>query len=117
MNQKYRIIRATDFKRVRQTGKSTAHPLVVLVTAEGEADHPRAAIITSKTVGKAVKRNKARRQLRAIISLLLPKIDKPVDLLLIARSPISEAKFSEIRQAVMEVLQRAKLLDKYDNNL
>lgn len=116
MNQKYRIIRATDFRRVRQTGKSTAHPLVALVTAEGIEDHPRAGIVTSKSVGKAVQRNRARRQLRVVLAQLLPQINKPVDMLLIARSPISGAKFNEIRLAVIDVLMRAKLLENHDNN-
>ena len=116
MNRKYRIIRATDFKRVRQTGKSTAHPLVALVTAEGAEDHPRAGIVTSKSVGNAVQRNKARRQLRVILAEYLPQVSKSVDILLIARNPISGSRFNEIRLAVIEVLTRAKLLENHDNN-
>ena len=115
MNRKYRIVRDTDFKRVRGLGRSTAHPLVVLVTMDGEAENARAGIITSKSIGGAVQRNRARRQLRAILSTLLPKITKNVDILLIARKPIRDAQFHDIYNAVEQLLVRAKCLENNDN--
>lgn len=115
MNRKYRIVRSAEFKRVRGEGTSTAHPLVVLVTLEGQAENARAGIITSKSIGNAVERNRVRRRLRAILSSLLPKITKNVDIILIARKPIVDAQFCDIQDAVEKLLVRAKCLEEHDN--
>lgn len=112
MNRKYRIARETDFKRVRGSGKSTAHPLIVLVVADGIAENSRAGIITSKSLGTAVERNRTRRRLRAILSSLLPRTTRKVDVLLIARKPILQANFDDLRKAVIQLFVREKCLEK-----
>ena len=115
MNRKYRITSSAEFKRVRGEGKTTAHPLVVLVTLDGQAENSRAGIITSKSIGGAVQRNRVRRRLRAVLSSLLPGTTRNVDMLFIARKPILDAQFDELYRAVKEVLVRAKCLEEHDN--
>lgn len=115
MNRKYRITSSAEFKRVRGEGKTTAHPLVVLVTMDGNAENARAGIITSKAIGGAVQRNRVRRRLRAALASLLPKVTKNVDILVIARKPMLDARFIEITSAVTELLVRAKCLEENDN--
>lgn len=115
MNRKYRIVKSADFKRVRGEGKTTTHPLVVLVTLDGNAENARAGIITSKAIGGAVQRNRVRRRLRAVLTSLLPKVSKNVDILVIARKPILDARFFEISSAVKDLLVRAKCLEANDN--
>jgi ribonuclease P protein component len=97
---------------VRGSGKTTAHPLVVLVVADGIAENSRAGIITSKSLGTAVERNRTRRRLRAILSTLLPRTTRRVDVLLIARKPILKANFYELRKAVIQLFVREKCLEK-----
>jgi ribonuclease P protein component len=115
VNRKHRIVRETDFKRVRDEGKSTAHPLIVLITADGTAETSRAGIITSKSIGKAAQRNRVRRQLRAILSSLMPKLKGNVDMIIIARKAILNAEFCDIRKAVVQLLVREKYLEENDH--
>jgi ribonuclease P protein component len=111
LNRKFWITSTNDFKRVRLLGRSYAHPLVVIITHPGITDHSRAGIITGKSIGNAVKRNRARRQLKVILGQFLPQLKTPTDIVIIGRMHISEANFQEIKAATQKLLIRAKLLD------
>ncbi len=111
MNRGFRLRKNTDFQRVRREGKSFAHPLVVLLVAKSpHAEKIRIGVAASKAVGKAVARNRAKRRLREIMRPLLPYLPRGYDLVLIARKPMSEASFAEIKSAVHTLLRRAGLL-------
>lgn len=114
MKPKFRITRAIDFKRVRHLGKTYTHPLAVLKIAQGEAENSRAGIITGKSIGNAVVRNRAKRRLRATLSKFLPFLIKPSDLLVIAREPINNATSVDLINAVKQLLNRAELIDSED---
>lgn len=110
MKRKFRLTQASDFKRVRHTGRSYAHPLAVIVKARGLEENSRAGIIATRSIGGAVERNRVKRQLRVIIAPFIPNLKETVDLLLIAREPASRAKFIEIHSAVVELLGKAGLI-------
>jgi ribonuclease P protein component len=114
LNRKFWITSTNDFKRVRLSGRSYAHPLVVIITHPGETEYSRAGIITGKSIGNAVKRNRARRQLRVILGQFLPQLKTPTDIVVIGRMSISGADFQEIKEATQKLLMRAGLLDKND---
>ena len=111
MNHRYRLKNSKDFKRVRHIGKSYAHPLIVLVSSPNLLPHTRFGITASKAVGSSVSRNRAKRRIRAAIQLHLPKIKAGWDVILIARAPLIEAEWSEICEALSDLLDRAKILE------
>jgi len=102
---------------VRLSGKSYAHPLVVIVADKGQAEYSRAGIITAKSIGKAVERNRARRRLRVILAQYLEKTTSAYDMVVIGRTPISEASFQELKSAVGKLMVRAGILDQNDSML
>ena len=110
MNNRFRLTRSTEFKRVRRLGKSYAHPLLILLTLPNNLDHPRVGIAASKSVGGAVQRNRAKRLLKAAITPLLPKITTGYDLVLLARKPILTLKSQMVQAALIESLKRAGIL-------
>ena len=110
MQRKFRLTRSTDFKRVRRFGKSYAHPLVVLIAQPSDQPHVRVGIAAGKTVGLAVKRNRAKRLLRAAMQRLLPDLAPGSDLLLIARAPLVVASLEETAAALTVLLRRAGLI-------
>jgi ribonuclease P protein component len=57
VKRRFRLTRSTDFKRVRSSGKSYAHPLVVLYALPSDQPHMRIGVAASKAVGNAVQRN------------------------------------------------------------
>ena len=110
MQHKFRLTRSTDFKRVRRTGKSYAHPFVVLVVQASEAPRVRVGVTAGRAVGGAVQRNRAKRLLREAMRPLLPQIIPGWDLILIARPALSASSLQEIRQALTSLLRRAQII-------
>lgn len=101
---------------MRHTGRSYAHPLSVIVVTTGQEEHSRAGILVTKALGGAVQRNHTKRQLRAIITELLPEMNKNVDIIVIPREPASRASYQEIRSAVIGLLRRAGLIVANNND-
>lgn len=114
MQRRFRLTRSTDFKRVRRLGKSYAHPLVVLVALRSGYPGVRVGVTAGKTFGNAVRRNRAKRLLRAAIQPLLGQISSGFNLILIARLPILQARLSEIQTALTVLLANAHLLETPD---
>jgi ribonuclease P protein component len=106
----FRLTRSTDIKRVRHSGKSYAHPLVVLYVLRSDMPGTHVAVTAGLAVGNAVKRNRAKRLLREAMNALLPQTVPGSDLLLIARSPLAAATVHQAREALSNLLQRAGLL-------
>ncbi len=107
-----RLRSTTDFERVRRDGRSYAHPLVVLVAArspEGRAA-ARVGVTAGRSVGTAVKRNRAKRLLREALRTLAAEIAPEWDLILIARAPIVECKMPEVRAVLAQLLQKAHVV-------
>lgn len=110
MNRKFRLTGASNFQRVRRFGKSTAHPLIVLIALPNKRQTSRFAVAAGRSIGNAVQRNRARRRLREALRPLIPAISPGWDVLLLARKPINQAVFQQLRQALGRLLQRARLL-------
>ena len=110
MKRRFRLTRSTDFKRVRRSGKSYAHPLVVLYVLKSDQPGVQVGVSAGLAVGNAVKRNRAKRLLRAAMNELLPHTATGSDLLLIARSSLPESDLQQTHAALSNLLKRAGLL-------
>jgi ribonuclease P protein component len=111
VQRKFRLTRSEDFKRVRRSGKSYAHPLVVLIVQPHDQPRLKVGVAAGRTVGTAVHRNRAKRLLREAMRSLLPKIASNLDLILIARPGLVTATLEDTRQALINLLQRAQILN------
>jgi ribonuclease P protein component len=117
-----RLKSAIDLERVRRDGRSHAHPLVVLVARRRDppelpaapgrpaSTRPRFGFVAGKSVGGAVDRNRAKRLLREAARSCEPGVAAGWDLLLIARAPLAAARLPETREAVGQLLRRARVL-------
>ena len=110
MQRKFRLTRSTDFKRVRRTGKSYAHPFVVLVVQANEIDRVRVGVTAGRSVGGAIQRNRAKRLLREAIRPMLQEMLPGWDLILIARSALLTTSLLDLRQALTGLLRRAQIV-------
>ena len=120
MQRNFRLTRSEDFKRVRRDGKSYAHPLVVLIAQNNDQPRVRIGVAAGKTVGTAVIRNRTKRLLREAMRTLIPNIAlrlrstqdnaSGLDLILIARPALASATLADVQRALLNLLQRAKIL-------
>lgn len=99
---------------MRRLGKSFAHPLIVLVVLENELQNVRIGVAAGRSLGGAVRRNRAKRLMRACIYPYLDQILPGKDLVWIARKPLLEANFQDLQGAMSSLLERAGLLSDHD---
>ncbi len=115
MRRRFRLRKTADFERVRRSGKSFAHPLIVLIVSENEGELLRIGVTAGRSLGNAVQRNRVKRLMRTSIQAKLSCIIPGHDLLLIARHPMVEASSVEIHSAIQKLLRRANLLNSNDD--
>lgn len=111
MNRQFRLTSTADFKRVRRTGKSYAHPLTVLIASPSGLEHPRFGVTAGRAIGGAARRNRAKRRLRAALRQSIPETAAGWDLILVARPGVNRAKWPELLAAVHELLRRARVVN------
>jgi ribonuclease P protein component len=112
VRQWFRLARSTDIKRVRRSGKSFAHPLLVLVLEPNpQPDRLQVGVIAGKTTGGAVNRNLIKRRIKAILDQDSNRIQRGWNIVIISRSGAAEASFAKLREALTSLLQRARILD------
>ncbi|MCH7587184.1 MAG: ribonuclease P protein component [Chloroflexi bacterium] len=116
MNRRNRLTSSTDFKRVRRTGKSYAHPLAILIASPNGMTNSRFGVKASRSVGNAVTRNKAKRLIRAGLDRYIPHILPGWDIILIARPSLAHAEWSKVCDSLVLLLRRAKLMVRNDGN-
>jgi len=114
MDRRHRLASSSDFARVRRSGKSYAHPLVVLVASPSELPCVRIGFSAGKAVGGAVERNRAKRRLREALRIVLPTLRPGWDLVLIARPALVSADWKMVVDAVDGLLRKARLTDRDD---
>lgn len=107
----FRLTRSTDFMRVRRSGRSYAHPLLLLVALRNNDQSLRIGITAGKSVGGAVQRNRAKRRLRAAAHGMQPTLNLGWDLILIARPALLTAEYPQIQAALRDLFVRANLLE------
>lgn len=106
-----RIKQARDFAQARQQGHRLAFGCLILNWRPLAAEAPsRLGVITSKRIGGAVIRTRARRVLRESFRLHQHRLALPVDLVLVARPSIVGRSFGEVEKDFLTSLRKAGLL-------
>ena len=116
MKKSQRLVRSTDFQRVRRTGKSYAHPLIVITTSPNDLDITRIGVAASKSVGNAPERNRAKRIMRVVSQHFYSEIAPGYDVVWIARKKILDVKSSELEPVCRKLLVRSGLIDDKNND-
>lgn len=100
-----------DFRRLYRKNNSLVSPALVVYYSNTHAGFSRLGITVSKKVGKAVKRNRAKRVIRVAYSSLLPKFNKDVDLVIVARVRATALSSDEITRQLETLLKKAQIID------
>lgn len=94
------------FRRLYKSGKSVVTPLFVLYLRKNGQEKNRLGLTTSKTVGKAVQRNRCRRVLREAYRLLEPEMRTGYDMILVARTKTAYVSMNAVKDMLKNVLER-----------
>ena len=106
-----RLAQNRDFGRVRQQGERLAQGCLIANWNKLSAGaKPKLGIVTSKKIGGAVERSRARRLLRESFRLHQHELTQPIELVLVARNSIAGKRLVEVERDFLTALSRAKLL-------
>ena len=90
---------------MRRTGKSYAHPLVLLIASRSTGEQNRYGVTANRSVGGAVKRNRAKRRMRTALQEF--DLNPGWDLILSARPGLDEAPWDELTRAIGNLLKKS----------
>jgi len=103
--RRQRLRRQGDFIQVKEQGKTFRCPHFFLQLLETDSPKPhrrRIGIITSRRVGNAVKRNRARRQFREIFRKNQEALPGKCDMVIVVRSSFDQAHFVELQNLFLK---------------
>lgn len=106
----------TDFDRLHTTGdiravfasRNVAHGAAMVVHARRRSDDgpARATVVVGRKVGDAVRRNRAKRRLRA--ALHQTPVPRGLDVVVVGRSPALTTDFTALTSEVARLLDRVR---------
>lgn len=103
-----RLRRRQDFVATLRTGRRSRHRLVSLAARCNGLPHSRYGFSVGRRVGKAVVRNRTKRQLREILRRLSP--GQCHDIVITAQPASALASFRELSEAVAQCIRHNSLL-------
>ena len=109
MNHTRRLRKNEDFRRVYNSGASTANRLLVLYYLTNSSAESRLGISVSKKVGNSVVRHRTKRLIREAYRLGEESFPAGLDFVVIARPAAAGKSFFEIQDALLHLLKKAKL--------
>ena len=108
-----RIQASSDFRNNKENGDRLAKGcLLANWQFLPSNSFSRLGVVTSKRIGKAVIRNRARRLLRECFRLHKYEFINKIDLILIARKSIAKYSFHEVEKDFIELLKKSDLLSR-----
>ena len=109
MRKEKRLKKNSQFAQVYGDGTSQANRLLALKMLPNGLEVNRFGFSVSKRLGNAVARNKIKRRLRQLVSLI--PTGKGWDLVVIARQSANTASYQQLGEALAALLKRGRLLE------
>ena len=103
MKKGNRILAHEEFLEVEKSPTSLRTPDFVVYKRKSSLDKLRVGISVSKKNGNAVRRNKIKRQLRAIVDGAV-SADSPIDLVVVARRSYEPSSFAKAKEELLAAL-------------
>lgn len=100
-----------EFRRAYSLGAPYFGRYIVLYKRKNRFPFLRLGITSTKKVGKACVRNRARRLIFESFRLFYDNINGNFDIVIAARSSMSTAEFSEVKKEMQRLLKKAELIN------
>lgn len=104
-----KIRKSQQYNNVYENGKKLISKCLVIFILENNLNINRYGIVTSKRVGNAVLRNKARRRLRAIIYENNHGMKQGYDIVLVCRPLINKVAYSQLNKDFTTLMRKTGL--------
>ena len=98
-----------EFRRTYGKGKSQVDRLLVTYLLKNRLPYNRIGLTATKKVGKACKRNRARRVIREAYRILEPELQQGYDIVFVARGRTGEVKMQEVLAVMKRQLRTIAL--------
>ncbi|MSU62703.1 MAG: ribonuclease P protein component [Pedosphaera sp.] len=106
-----RMQQTREFTRVKEKGRRAVRGCLIMnwlpLLPTGSS---KIGVITSKKIGKANIRSRARRLLREVFRLHQHELSEPVALVLVARNSIVKRKLADVEKDFLTLLRQANLM-------
>ncbi|MEH7345840.1 ribonuclease P protein component [Bacillus sp. JJ1532] len=113
MKKEFRVKKNKEFQDAFKKGKSFANrQFVVYSLNKPGQEHFRIGLSVSKKIGNAVTRNQIKRYVRQAFHELENELKHPFDYIIIARKPVADMGFHEIKNSLIHVLKLSKVMVK-----
>lgn len=100
-----------EFRRMYARGKSAAGGYVVVYCMKSRTGGGRVGLTAGKTIGCAVRRNRAKRLMRESYRLLAPKLKQGYDFVLVARNRISGKTCAQVSRDLYFVMKTLEMIE------
>ena len=104
--------RNRDFNRMYSRGKSYVTSSLVVYVLRNRQKEVRIGITTSKKIGNAVQRNRARRLFRESCRKIISDVKPGYDIVMVARKRTVQVKCDVVLKALTNLLSEANILKK-----
>jgi len=108
LGREFRITVAKEYNNIYKNGKKTPGRFVILYYLENHLGHNRYGFVTSVKVGKAVVRNRIKRQLRNLVRQMDPSIPPGHDFVVVVRHHAGSADYHQLEKDLRVVLRKAQ---------
>jgi ribonuclease P protein component len=98
------------FGRIYRRAKSDVSPWIAVYYMKNRSGQNRLGITTSKKLGGAVERNRARRIIKEAYRLTEPGIKAGFDIVIVARKKAVYANMWEVKRSLEGILEKFSLL-------
>lgn len=110
MNEAKTLKENREFSFLYRKGKSLVTPLVVIYYRKNNCNINRYGITTGKKIGNAVKRNRARRIIRAAFEQIAPEIKGSYNFVFVARGKTPYVKSRDIKKVMKKKFRENNLI-------
>ncbi len=107
MKKKFRIKKPDEIKELLEAGNVRRNAYFSVYKGAGKKGHFRYAISVPQKFGKAVRRNKVKRQIRMIIKDL--DIHENIDLFVIVHARSAKLRFEELERELVKLVKKHRI--------
>jgi ribonuclease P protein component len=109
LHKNWRISRGKEYSGIYKWGRRTVGQYMIVFALPTQLKHNRFGIVTSKKIGNAVIRNRAKRQLREVIRKYLDQLLPGHDVVIVARYSIKDVGLDLIEKDFLRLMRKANI--------